>query len=655
MRALLVEDSETDARLIAHELRQALEGVQTRRVDTAEGLGRALGEESWDVILCDWSLPGLDALQVIELLKQKELDIPLIIVSGTVGEEAAVLAMRAGARDYVLKDKLARLPPAVEREIGEARARAERRRSQEALRISEARFARLAESGIVGVAIADLTGGIEEANDTYLRICGYTREDLLAGRMSWAQMTPPEFKPLTDKAVELLRTEGAAAPWEMEQIRRDGTRIPIMVAVALLDYPHCLAIVTDLTERRRAEERLRRTEEQLRHVQKMEAIGILAGGVAHDFNNILSIILGYCAMILDDLSADHALRADLEEIKRAGERGASLTQRLLAFSRQQVVEAQVLNLNGVITNVDAMLRRLVREDVTLLTRLEPQLGSCKADPGHIEQVLMNLAVNSVDAMPEGGTLVLETANVDLDDQYVATHIGVKPGRYVRLAVSDTGVGMSKSIQARVFEPFFTTKEKGKGTGLGLATVFGIVQQAGGSIQLYSEQGRGTTFKIYLPRIDPSPEGSAVRGDAVQFARGVETILLVEDEDQLRKVAAGILRRSGFRVLEGASGSDALSIIEKNTYSIELLMTDVVMPRMNGKELAERIRAQRPDIKILFTSGYTDGILEGQLPTGAAFLQKPFSPGALTTKIRELLDGTGVATQRPPGDVADPQR
>jgi len=636
VRVLLVEDSETDAKLIIHELDRALGRLHTQRVDTAAGLQQALERERWDVILCDWSLPGLDALAAIELLKDKELDIPLIIVSGTVGEEAAVRAMRAGARDYVLKDKLARLPVAVEREIRETRARLERRRSQEALRISEARFARLSESGIVGIAIADLIGGILEANDAYLRICGFTREELLEGKMNWARMTPLEFKPLTDKAVELLRTTGAAAPWEMEHIRNDGTRIPVMVAVAMLDEARCLAIITDLSERRRAEEQLRRTEEQLRHVQKMEAIGILAGGVAHDFNNLLSVILGYCGMILEDLAPDHPLRADVEEIKSAGERGASLTRRLLAFSRQQVVEPRILDVNEVINNIDAMLRRLIREDVTLVTRLGAPLGSCRADPGQIEQILMNLAVNAVDAMPGGGRLTLETANVDLDEEYVVAHIGMKPGRYVLLAVSDTGVGMTKATQARVFEPFFTTKEKGKGTGLGLATVFGIVQQAGGSIQLYSELGHGTTFKIYLPRVDLVPERGTA-SVAPPRARGAETILLVEDEDQLRRVAAGILRRSGFQVLEGSNGPEALGIIDKNPEPIDLLMTDVVMPHMNGRELAERVRADRPDIKILFTSGYTDGILEGELPSGAAFLQKPFTPGALTTKIREILD------------------
>ena len=652
VRVLLVEDSETDAKLMIHELDRALGPVQPRRVETAQGLRQALAEERWDVILCDWSLPELDALAAMQLLKEEDLDIPLVIVSGTIGEEAAVLAMRTGARDYVLKDKLARLPLAVEREIRESRARLERRKSDEALRISEARFARLSDSGIVGIAVADVTGRIFEANDAYLRMCGYTRQEFLEGKMNWAQMTPPEFKSFTDRASESLRTTGAAAPWEMEQVRKDGTRIPVMVAVALLDYPNTIAIITDLSERRRAEEQLRRTEEQLRHIQKMEAIGILAGGVAHDFNNLLSIILGYCGMILEDLPPEHPLRPELEEIKSAGERGAELTRRLLAFSRQQVVEPRILDINSVINNIDSMLRRLIREDVRLVTRLDAQLGSCKADPGQIEQILMNLAVNAVDAMPKGGTLTLETANVELDGEYVRAHISMKPGRYVLLAVSDTGVGMSKATQEHAFEPFFTTKEKGKGTGLGLATVFGIVQQSGGNIQLYSELGHGTTCKIYLPRVDLVPESGVVRAPA-QLARGAETILLVEDGDQLRKVAAGILRRSGFRVLEGRNGPEALSIIEQNPGDIELLMTDVVMPHMNGRELAERIRAQRPNIGVLFTSGYTDGILEGQLPSGAAFLQKPFTPGALTTKIRQILDA--ARTAQLPGDEGPQKR
>jgi PAS domain S-box-containing protein len=636
LQALLVEDSETDAKIVTHVLRRALGAIDSERVDTAASLREALERRDWDVVICDWSMPEFSAIAAIEILKDTNLDIPLIIVSGTVGEELAVRAMRAGARDYVLKDKLVRLPPVVEREIKESRARRERRQSDQALRASEVRFARLSESGIVGIAIADVMGHITEANDAFLRLVGYTRDELLSGQVRWTDMTPPEFKHLGEKAVESLTTAGVAPPWETEQIRKDGTRVPVMVAVAMLEYPKTIAIVTDLSERRRAEAALRRTEEQLRHAQKMEAIGILAGGVAHDFNNVLSIILGYCGMLLEDLDGANPMRADIAEIKTAGDRGAALTRQLLAFSRQQIIETKILDLNQVIGDMDSMLRRLVREDIDFVTTPGVGLGRCKADAGQIEQILMNLVINAIDAMPEGGKLRIDTANADLDDEYVVAHAGMKPGRYVMLAVSDTGVGMSKATRDRIFEPFFTTKDKGKGTGLGLSTVFGIVEQTGGSIYVYSELGRGSAFKVYLPRVDDVAATASAKAPA-QLSRGAETVLLVEDEDQLRRVTVSLLTRSGYRVLEGRDGHEALRICEQHVGPIELLLTDVVMPQMNGRQLAERVVTMRPGIKVLYMSGYTDGILVGQLSSAAAFLQKPFTGAVLTRKVRETLD------------------
>ena len=641
LRALLVEDSESDAKLIEHALRRSLGSVECRRVEVAAGVKDALAGEPWDVIICDWSMPELNAPQVIEILNESGKDIPLVIVSGTVGEEAAVKAMRAGARDYVLKEKLVRLAPVVEREVRESKQRQERRHSEEALRISEARFARLAESGIVGIVVADIHGSVFEANDAYLKLTGYTREEVLSGMAGWLEMTPPELRYLSDKAGESLRRYGTAPNWETELIRKDGARVPVMVAVAVLDFPKTIAIIMDLTERKQAEAALRRTEEQLRHIQKMEAIGILAGGVAHDFNNILSIILGYCGMLMEQLEPSDPMRADIAEINSAGERAAALTRRLLAFSRQQVIETTILDLNGVITSLDSMLRRLIRADIKLVVRPAPDLGHCKADAGQIEQILMNLTVNAIDAMPEGGSLAIETANADLEDDYVVSHAGMKPGRYVMLAVSDTGIGMSPQTQARIFEPFFTTKAKGKGTGLGLATVFGIVQQAGGVIQVYSEVGHGTTFKIYLPRCDEVPASDAAKA-VPNISRGEETILVVEDEDALRRVTTGILLRSGYHVLEAHNGEEALQILERHTGSVGLLLTDVVMPRMNGRQLAERACARYPSIRVLYMSGYTDGILVGELAAGAGLLQKPFTPAVLTKKVRDALDSTGGA-------------
>ncbi len=385
----------------------------------------------------------------------------------------------------------------------------------------------------------------------------------------------------------------------------------------------------------------REKAEQLRQSQKMEAVGQLAGGIAHDFNNLLTAITGYSELSLRRLQAEDPLHRNIKEIKKAGERAASLTRQLLAFSRKQVLQPKVLALNSIISDVEKMLRRLIGEDIELRTVLEPQLGSVKADPGQIEQVLLNLAVNARDAMPQGGKLTIETANVYLDGEYAAQHIAVKPGHYVMLAVSDTGCGMDEKTQARIFEPFFTTKEAGKGTGLGLSTVYGIVKQSGGNIWVYSEVGRGTTFKVYLPRVDEGAQEhmrSAEPEDAVQ---GTGVILLAEDEHMVRKLAREVLEMCGYKVLEAANGGAALLICERHQESIDLLITDVIMPEMGGRELATRLSQLRPEMKVLYMSGYTDNAIvhQGVLDEGANFIQKPFSPQTLASKVREVLGET----------------
>ncbi|MBI2394063.1 MAG: PAS domain-containing protein [Deltaproteobacteria bacterium] len=392
-----------------------------------------------------------------------------------------------------------------------------------------------------------------------------------------------------------------------------------------------------IDERVRAEEALRNTEAQLRHAQKMEAIGRLAGGIAHDFNNLLSVILSYADIALGELRPDEPLREDLSEIRHAGQRAAELTRQLLAFSHQQVFNPRVLDLNQTVTGVEKMLRRLLGADIELIC-LTAATWRVRADPGQLEQVLLNLATNARDAMPGGGKLTLQTKDVEFDEPYAREHHGVTPGPHVMLAVSDTGVGMERDTQAKIFEPFFTTKEKGKGTGLGLSTVYGIVRQSGGHVWVYSEPGKGTTFRIYLPRttdVEDSHANGQVQPDS---GRGNETILLVEDDEQVRGVARGILRRNGYVVLEAASAGEALLISEQHAAKIHLLLTDVVMPRMGGPQLAERLRARRPELKVLFMSGYTGeaiahhGILESNVP----FLQKPITPDALTRKVREAL-------------------
>ena len=378
--------------------------------------------------------------------------------------------------------------------------------------------------------------------------------------------------------------------------------------------------------------------------RKWKRSGRLAGGVAHDFNNLLTIVIGYSDLLLKKLTASDRIRPPLEEIKKAGDRAASLTRQLLAFSRKQVLQPQILDLNSLLTNVDEMLRRMIGEDIELVTRLPSGLGHVKADPGQIEQVIMNLAVNARDAMPQGGQLTLEAANVELDSHTVRSTESVLPGHYVMLAMSDTGIGMDAETQAHIFEPFFTTKEQGKGTGLGLATVYGIVKQSGGHIWVYSEPGKGTTFKVYLPRIDQAVEVIAPGKLPVdELSRGSETILLVEDEEAVWCLVKEVLESRGYQVLETKGANDALEIGERHKEHIHLLLTDVVMPQMSGKELAEHLALLHPETKVLYMSGYTDNAVvhHGLLDPGTALLQKPFTPDALARKLREVLDSVGA--------------
>jgi signal transduction histidine kinase len=438
--------------------------------------------------------------------------------------------------------------------------------------------------------------------------------------------------------LSLFRFAPGSPPFD-EHDRELAQALADHAALAITNARLLQAALRELADRERAEAALRKTEEQLRQVQKLEAIGSLAGGVAHDFNNMLSVILSESELILEDLRPGDPLRAEVEEIGKAATRAGGLTRQLLMFSRQQVVQPRVMDLQEVLASMDKMLQRILGEDVELVSVAPRESGRVKVDPSHMEQVILNLVVNARDAMPRGGKLTLETANVLLDENYALSHLPAKAGPHVMLAVSDTGTGMDRETQRRIFEPFFTTKGTGKGTGLGLSTVFGIVQQSGGNIWVYSEPGKGTTFKVYLPRVDAAVV--ALPGSqAPASLRGGETILLVEDDEPVRAITLNILRRQGYQVLPAQHAGEALLLSERHPGAIDLLLTDVVMPHLSGPELAKRLATERPDMRVLFMSGYTDDsvVRHGALEAGIAFLQKPITPASLATRIREVLDG-----------------
>ncbi|HUI53748.1 MAG TPA: PAS domain S-box protein [Bryobacteraceae bacterium] len=494
----------------------------------------------------------------------------------------------------------------------------------------------LLESASQAIVSIDRAGRIVLANQRTEEMFGYDRDELLGARI---EMLLPESKRAVhskdrDEFFARPRARPMGIGMDLSGRRKDGTEVPVEVSLSYVEIEEgvfAIAFVSDISQRKRL-------EEQLMHAQKMEAVGRLAGGVAHDFNNMLTVISGYNRMILDELSALDPLRGYAEEILKAADRAGALTNQLLAFSRRQIMQPRVINLNSVITQTEKMLRRLIGEDVELQFSLDADIGNIKADPGHVEQAIVNLAVNARDAMPLGGRLTIETANVFLDETYAKTHMGVKPGSFVMVAVSDTGHGMDAETRRRIFEPFFTTKEKGKGTGLGLATVYGIVKQTGGDIWVYSEPGQGTTFKLYFPRVAEQVTESSDGSGAPEKQSGGETILVVEDEKSVRDLTVRILRQLGYTILTAASGAEALEISQAHTGTIHLLLTDVVMPNMSGRQLADALTQNRPDTKVLFLSGYTENTVvhHGVLDAGVDFLPKPFTRENLAQKLRDVL-------------------
>ncbi len=516
LRLLHLEDDPVDAELITTTLIEGGIPCQSQLVDTRQAFVAALKEGRMDLILADYSIPGFDGMTALTLARQHCPDVPFLFVSATIGEELAIDAMHQGATDYVLKQRLGRLVPSVQRALRE---------------------------------------------------------------------------------------------------------------------------LDNQAERKRAEEALRQSEKQFRQSQKMEAVGRLAGGIAHDFNNLLTVIMGYSQVLLTELGPLHPLRGKIEETLKAGERAATLIRQLLTFSSKQSLDPRTLSLNTAVMSLETMLRRLIGDDIRLVSKLDQTNGRLRADQAQLEQVLVNLVVNARDAMPKGGTLTIETAQVELTRSPVYYLTPLLPGPYVRLAVSDTGCGMDRKTQSHIFEPFFTTKEEGKGSGLGLSTVFGIVTQCGGAIDVKSRVGHGTRFDLYFPRVESEVISTAPPQPLGQPQRGTETILLVEDEQSVRVLMRDELRKLGYRILEAKNGIEACLLATQQAGSFQLLLTDVVMPGMAGRELAQHLSVIYPDLRTLFISGYMDdvSIMAGLEEGTSSFLQKPFTPEALARAVRNLLD------------------
>jgi PAS domain S-box-containing protein len=638
VRILLVDDNRDDRALVRRSLASQHEGLQVDEVTDADGLTVALARPP-DLVVTDYQLRFSDGLTLLKQVKNLWPEVPVIMYTGTGSEQVAVEAMKSGLDDYVLKKagEMPRLLAAVKRVMDAAR-------HKKAAEEAEGRYRKLFDGVPIGLFRAALDGSFLDCNMALVRMLAYPSREALLVRKTGDTYEDPGERPALMAALE---KDGVIRDHEARRVRHDGTTLWARTSVQAVRgedgrMVYYEGLVEDLSERKQAEEALRLAEGRLVQAAKLEAVGRLAGGVAHDFNNLLGVIMGYADLMLKRLPAEDPLRRNVQEIQKAADRASGLTKQLLAFSRRQVLQPRVIDLHQTVGEVESMLQRMIGEDIALVTVLREGVGRVRADPGQIQQVLMNLAVNGRDAMPDGGTLTIETQNVDLTEDYARRHLGVTAGPYVLMAVSDTGVGMSAEVQAHIFEPFFTTKSPEKGTGLGLATVYGIVKQSGGNIWVYSEPGRGATFKVYLPRADAEAAGAVVDPPA-EPPRGNETVLLVEDDDKVREVVGLALREAGYEVLEARSGAAALALAAAHPGRVHLVITDLVMPGMSGRELVERFRAKHPEARALFMSGYTDAGAhqQGGLPAGAAFIQKPFAPSSLARRVREVLGGAQI--------------
>ncbi|OGP92950.1 MAG: hypothetical protein A2156_10380 [Deltaproteobacteria bacterium RBG_16_48_10] len=649
IKILLIEDNPGDARLVKEMLIEG--GINHHNMKHVDRIGQGLAllaEESFQVILLDLSLPDGYGLGTINRVYGVASRSPIVVLTGLDDESLAVKAVQEGAQDYLVKGQMdsSSLVRAIRYAI-------ERKRTEVALREKEERYRELFDDAPVGYHEVNTEGLITRINKTELNMLGYSLEEML-GQPVWSFIVDEEMV----REVFFAKISGIlplGRSFERNYRKKDNSILTMLSEDRILkDMSEGIiglrTTIQDISAIKHAEEEKKILEKQLRQTQKMETIGKLAGGIAHDFNNLLTVIKGHGELCLEDLPENHPLRGNIEEIEKASESGAILIRQLLAFSRRQTMEMRIVDLNAILRDLDKMLNRVIGDEIQLLTIVAEDIGGIKTDVGQMQQVVMNLVFNARDAMPRGGKLTIEMSSVELDETYCQTHVDVTPGRYVMLSVSDTGCGIPPNIKDQIFEPFFTTKEMGHGTGLGLSTVYGIVKQCGGDIEVHSEIGRGTTFKIYLPRVEKPSESHAPAPapSSSTLLQGSETIFLVEDDEKVRKFIRDALRKYGYRILEAANGEQALGLVEKHAgEDIHLLLTDIVMPGMNGRDCAECLTAFHPEMKVLYMSGHTEGAIvhQGVLEPGTAFLQKPFTLRALAQKVRQVLENSAGEGER----------
>ncbi|GAB7027182.1 hybrid sensor histidine kinase/response regulator [Geotalea toluenoxydans] len=630
LRILIIDDSPEDAVLLVRELKKEFSPVM-ERVETEEAMLSAIEKGKWDVVVSDFVMPEFNGLAAISILHQQNRDLPFIMVSGQMGEELAVEAMRAGAHDYLVKGNLSRLIPAIKRELKEASDRDKRHKAEAALHATEARFKSLVEQSLVGIYLLQ-DGIFSYVNPKFAEIFNFQQSELVDGRALLDLVIDEDRQAVAEICETILGYSDNGPPCYFRGQGKCGKDLQLEMhgtKTELNGRPAIIGTLLDITERKKA-------FEQLRQAQKMEALGQLAGGIAHDFNNLLTIINGYSTLLLRSLDRESPQHQEAEQILKAGDRAADLTRQLLTFSRRQILAPRMLNLNDQICGIEKMLHRVVGEHIYLETSLAGDIGLIKIDPGQVEQIVMNLVVNAGDAMKDGGVISIATTNAEIDQSFASIHPGSVMGGYVMLAVTDNGTGMTEEVKSRLFEPFFTTKEMGRGTGLGLATVYGIVKQNGGYIDVASELEKGTTFRIYLPRL--KQQNTPVKLVSEVPAEGSHTILVVEDEPGVLNLVTHTLKNKGFNIIGTTDPLEALEIFDQRGNEIDLLLSDVVMPFMNGPKLAEALTRKKPALKVIFMSGHTDDKVnfEKILENGTPFIAKPFTNGALVTKIARTL-------------------